>query len=111
MFDFISNGFNSFWVHFNKNFFNSHQQNWVLVFIQINYKMVPTNEFELVVHNSFKLPKTKLKSYGLVQSDHKYCEYMRLFQILDTYTTHLKLNQQKIVSRIIPLKRNLHIRP
>ena len=42
----------------------------------MNYKMVPTNEFELVVHNSFKLPKTKLKSYGLVQSDHKYCEYM-----------------------------------
>ena len=77
----------------------------------MNYKMVPTNEFELVVHNSFKLPKTKLKSYGLVQSDHKYCEYMRLFQILDTYTTHLKLNQQKIASRIIPLRRNLHIRP
>ena len=77
----------------------------------MNYKMVPTNEFELVVHNSFKLPKTKLKSYGLVQLDHKYYEYMRLFQTLDTCTTHLKLNQQKIVSRIIPLKRNLHIRP
>ena len=77
----------------------------------MNYKMVPTNEFELVVHDSFKLPKTKLKSYGLVQSDHKYYGYMRLFQILDTCTTNLKLNQQKIASRIIPLKRNLHIRP
>ena len=77
----------------------------------MNYKMVPTNEFKLVVHNSFKLPKTKLKSYGLVQSDHKYCEYMQLFQILDRCTKHLKLNQQKIVSRIIPLKKNLHIPP
>ena len=73
--------------------------------------MVPTYEFKLVATNSFKLTKTKLKSYGLVQSDHKYCEYMRLFQILNTCTRHLKLNQQKIVSRIIPLKRNLHIRP